>query len=101
MTDRVKGCYVSFTRDIRDDDVEPLLQAIRMIRYVAGVKIENQVTDPDDYMARSRVAHETLSLSMTVLRTALTGEVGYCSDKDKVIGQLEQILHKIKDSKTG
>ena len=99
MTDNVKGCYVSFDRDYRIDDVQPILNAIHMVKHVSGVEVENHVTDPDDWMARERVAHETLMLSMTVLRASLTGGVGFCSDKPKIIGQLEQILHKLKESK--
>ncbi len=53
MTDRLKGCVVAFDRDIREDDVEPLLAAIRMIKGVVGVT--GLLADSGDYMARMRV----------------------------------------------
>lgn len=56
MTDRLKGCWVSFTHDIRDDDAEPLINAIKALRGVEGV--ECQVSDPGDWMARMHVRHE-------------------------------------------
>ena len=31
MTDRVKGCWVAFDKDMRVDDVEQVLSAIRMV----------------------------------------------------------------------
>jgi len=37
MTDRIHGCVVYFDRDIREDDVIPVLDAIRMIKGVAVV----------------------------------------------------------------
>jgi hypothetical protein len=37
MTDRLKGIYVAFDEDIRDDDAEPIIQAIRQIRHVLSV----------------------------------------------------------------
>ncbi len=56
MTDRLKGCWVSFDRDIREDDAEGILNAIRMIRGVADAQPD--VTNADDWLARSRVKHE-------------------------------------------
>ncbi len=56
MTDRLKGCNVVFDRDIRDDDVEPLLNAIRMMKGVLSVSPERATAD--DWMIRSRVKRE-------------------------------------------
>lgn len=53
MTDRLKGCVVTFTRDIRDDDAEAVLSAIRMIKGVLSV--DGSVADLGDHMARERV----------------------------------------------
>lgn len=58
MTDRLKGCVVVFERDIRVDDAEPLLEAIRMLKGVASVHTDGDVTDHRDYGARARVRHE-------------------------------------------
>ena len=43
MTDRLKGCTVVFDRDIRVDDAEHLLDAIRMLRGVIDVTPEIKV----------------------------------------------------------
>jgi hypothetical protein len=56
MTDRLKGCWVSFTHDIRDDDAEALLSAIRQLRGVVGA--EGEVSSSADWMARQHVKHE-------------------------------------------
>lgn len=99
MTDRVKGAYVSFDRDIRSDDVEHVLSAIRMMKYVSDVQCDDFVTDPDDYMNRDRIANEVLDVTSFVLRAALTDTVGYCADRPKVIAALEQMLQKLKGTK--
>lgn len=56
MTDRIKGLTVSLTHDIRDDDCQPIIDAIKMIKGVAGV--EMHVTDQNDYMARQHVRED-------------------------------------------
>lgn len=57
MTDRLKGCTVTFDDDFRDDDAEAILGAIRLIRGVADVRpvLSEGV---DDWMARVRVRRE-------------------------------------------
>lgn len=56
MTDRYKGCVVTFDRDIREDDVEPLTSAISMLRGVASVALK--MANPDDHMNRERIRSE-------------------------------------------
>jgi hypothetical protein len=56
MTDRMKGCWVSFDHDIRSDDVEQLVNAIQQLRGVAGVELH--VSDHTDWMARTQVREE-------------------------------------------
>ncbi len=56
MTQRLKGLTVAFEQDIREDDAEALINAIRMIRGVASVTpIE---ADSGDWINRQRVRHE-------------------------------------------
>lgn len=56
MTTRFKGLTVAFEDDIRDDDAEAIISAIRQIRGVAGVvPVE---ASSDDWMARMRVKEE-------------------------------------------
>jgi hypothetical protein len=52
MTDRLYGCVVAFERDIREDDAEPLLAAIRMLRGVLSVT--PHVADHAAWMAEER-----------------------------------------------
>jgi hypothetical protein len=56
MTDRLKGCVVSFANDIRVDDAESIINAIKMIKGVIGVEVN--ISDVDDYMNRSKVRRE-------------------------------------------
>jgi hypothetical protein len=56
MTDRLKGAWVAFDADIREDDAEALIEAIKQLRHVQAV--EPSVSDPEDWMARERVRRE-------------------------------------------
>lgn len=56
MTDRVKGFVVTLEKDIRIDDVEPLMQAIRFMRGVANV--EPSISNTDDAINQSRIKSE-------------------------------------------
>jgi predicted proteasome-type protease len=52
MTDRVHALTVVLDRDMRDDDVQVVIDAIKMIKFVASVGAH--VTDVSDYSARER-----------------------------------------------
>ena len=56
MTDRLKGFVVTLQRDIRDDDAQPIIDAIKMIKGVLDV--EPSISDIDDQMNRSVVKQE-------------------------------------------
>jgi hypothetical protein len=56
VSDRIKGCWVSFERDMRAEDAETILDAIRALRGVAAVEVF--VADHADWMARQRVRRE-------------------------------------------
>jgi len=56
MTDRVKGFTVTLEKDIRIDDVEVILNAVKMIKGVAHV--EPSISTSDDHFARERVKME-------------------------------------------
>jgi len=53
MTDRINYLTVALERDIRDDDVEPLITAIKMLRGVRAVKAN--VADGTGWTAEARV----------------------------------------------
>ena len=56
MTDRVKGLYVAFEKDVRVDDVKIITDAINIIRGVA--KVDTFVTDSRDWINREQIKHE-------------------------------------------
>lgn len=56
MTDRLKGFLVVLDDDMREDDAQPILDAIRQLRHVLSVT--PMVAEHGDYSARVRVLHE-------------------------------------------
>jgi hypothetical protein len=66
MTDRIKGFVVTLTDDIRIDDVQPLLDAVKMLKGVASV--DTSVTDMDDHMNRRVIAMEMKTKIYEVLK---------------------------------
>jgi len=56
MTDRIKGFTVTLDQDYRDDDVENILNAVRMIKGVTHV--EPSITTAEDHMNRERIRIE-------------------------------------------
>jgi hypothetical protein len=56
MTDRFKGFIVVLDRDVRDDDAEAIITALKMVK---GVKAVTPVeTASDDYIVAQRVRSE-------------------------------------------
>lgn len=56
MTDRLNALTVVLDRDIRVDDAEPLIAAIRQLRGVLSVELH--VSDLEDSIAQTRVRRE-------------------------------------------
>ena len=56
MTDRIRTLVVVLDRDMRDDDVEHVVSAIRMMRRVSSVET-GPVVDISQHEARSIVFH--------------------------------------------
>jgi len=56
MTDRFYALTVALEKDIRSDDAESILEAIKMIKGVRNVK--PLVANPDTWMAEERARHE-------------------------------------------
>ena len=56
MTDRIKGFVVTLDKDIRIDDVQPIMDAIKMVKGV--IDVSPSVTNADDHMNRERVTQE-------------------------------------------
>lgn len=59
MTDRIAAFTVVLDRDIREDDVEPLLTAIRLLRGV--LTVEPHVASLDMQIAHARAKAELRS----------------------------------------
>lgn len=56
MTDRVKGFTVTLAEDIRVDDIEAVLNALRMVKGV--IHVEPVLNTPDDHFSKQRVKDE-------------------------------------------
>jgi hypothetical protein len=56
MTDRIKGLWVALDKEIRDDDVEVLVNAIKMLKHVENVT--SRKVQPDDWMMRNKIRGE-------------------------------------------
>jgi hypothetical protein len=56
MTDRYNALTVALSRDIRDDDAEDIINAIKQLKGVENVT--GHIVDIDSYVAESRVKHE-------------------------------------------
>lgn len=67
MTDRFNSLTVVLERNIRDDDAEPILEAIRMIKGVANV--QGNVADTRSHVAEVRAKQELTSKVLCLLST--------------------------------
>ena len=66
MTTRLKGLVVHFDQDIREDDAENWINAIRMMQHVEDVTPLE--TTHEDHNARMRVRSEVRGKLMTILK---------------------------------
>ena len=71
MTIRVKGCTVTFNRDIREDDAESLVDAIWMLKWVANVELVE--SSSVDWFARNRIRHESEARLHEAIRRIMRG----------------------------
>lgn len=58
MTDRYIALTVILEREIREDDAEPVIDAIRMIKGVS--KVMPVVSNPETYYAYNKARHEIM-----------------------------------------
>ena len=66
MTDRHAGYIVTLGRDTREDDAEPVLEAIRMIKGV--ISVEPIVSNIEVHLAESRVRRELMDKIIEVFK---------------------------------
>lgn len=58
MTDRYNALIVVLDREIRDDDAEPLIEAIKMMKGVQDVT--GNISDINSYVVESRVKRDIM-----------------------------------------
>lgn len=56
MTDRINALTVVLTDDWREDDVQSIIEAIKLLRGV--LRVSPKVADLDNYVAEERAKHE-------------------------------------------
>lgn len=66
MTDRHKGYVVTLDRDIRDDDAEMIINAIRMIKSV--ITVEPIINDVPSMVAEARARTDITSRLLEALK---------------------------------
>lgn len=67
MTDRLSGYLVTLDQDIREDDAEEIVAALRMIKFVASVT-PVRAGPLDDQIIRLRRDHDWRATLATLLR---------------------------------
>lgn len=70
MADRVKGFTVTLEKDIRIDDVEEILNAVRCIKGV--LHVEPSLSTHEDFMAQVRIKTELRHKLYEILRNELS-----------------------------
>lgn len=70
MTDKINGFTVTLEKDYRIDDVEVILNALRMIKGV--IHVEPLVSDMDDHISQERLKHELRGKFLAFMKENLT-----------------------------
>jgi hypothetical protein len=66
MTDRINGFWVAPAEDTRIDDAEATIAAVLQIKGV--IRVEPNVADSEDWLARTRVRYELHARLLEVLK---------------------------------
>ncbi len=72
MTDRYNALVVALDRDIRDDDAEVIINAIKMIKGVQDVT--GNTVDVDAYAAHSRVTSKVIDKLFETIKDLQSGK---------------------------
>ena len=75
MSGSVKGCVVSFDRDISGEAAEFLVNAIKMLKWVQSVTVSE--ANSDDWMNQERIRLEMSDRLYKMLRTNFGGVYEY------------------------
>lgn len=65
MSQEYKGCYVAFEKDMRDEIAEQFVEAIRWMRGVGAVTLED--SNSSDWMNRQQIRNELIGKIYGVL----------------------------------
>lgn len=68
MTDRINGVFITLENDIRIDDAEPLLTALRMMKGV--IDVSPNVSDSMDHVAKIRAKTELTNAMLDAIRNS-------------------------------
>lgn len=69
MTDRVKGLTITLEKDVRVDDVEYIVNAIKMIKGISSVDLS--IVTFDDHINRARIYGEVRTKLFEFIKTEL------------------------------
>ena len=72
MTDRVAHLTVYLDRDMTDEDVECVMRAMRMVKFVS--KVEPHIIDNKDYRARDRIQRQVSDHMRRVVDLVMDGD---------------------------
>lgn len=67
MSDKFKGCTVTFDRDIHEEDIKHIVDAIKQLRCV--VSVEPTLTTAEDHMNRDRISWEYKNKFIDFIKT--------------------------------
>jgi hypothetical protein len=68
VTDRIKGFVVTLEKDLREDDAEATLTALRQIKGVLAV--EPQLANIEDQLNRTRIRYELGKNILELIRSS-------------------------------
>jgi hypothetical protein len=66
MTDRVKGLVVTLDKDYRVDDVQAIVDAVKMVKGV--LTVDTAIANLDDHMNRERMTQRFREILYDLLR---------------------------------
>lgn len=66
MTDKIHALTVALEVDMRSEDAEPLIAAIRMLRGV--ISVTTHISEPSLYVIENRVRHNLIEKLLEVMK---------------------------------
>lgn len=66
MSDKIKGCWVAFNKDIKIDDAQLIINAIKLMQCVADVTV--CITDSNDWINRAQIKSQLINKLIEILK---------------------------------